>query len=1342
LEDTERLLLQLRHPSAHMRESAALELVLVADQQALSPLIEALADRDNDVRRTVIQALAGLNLNEALPHFLPLLQDPEPSVAQAACDALIKFGEPGAQILLKELELPDWMSRKAALEVLQSLRNYCPLDIILQQLNAPEWEVRETAARFLVGMQDQRVTIALLNVLRIDPDREVKMAACKALGATADQRVIEPLLLVLRQTEDESLRMAAAEGLARMGALIAEPLVRQVLQDHRSEVRSLGAQILGHVRASSAIPTLMELLRDESRDVRMAAALALSQIENEEALWVLLYHVFLQEPEMSPEAILELAQREDRRAIPYLLDELGRLKEGCWQDVLLTALGDLGESETILPLSVYLKSPLPQVRIAAAQALGRIGHSLALDYLSAALADSDTQVIYQVIESLQRIEPSSEVWKTLLNLLSPDIEERLGALEYFSEQVDERLQPFFLNLLVQEKDISVREELYRLMRKHPEWLSLSEWLKLLQNETNNTVRIEILATLSALPTLDPKLAQPVLLALLEDRDEGIRKATAVVLPHLGTSLVPALYERLRHEIWFVRVAAIQALARMDDEASLRTLLDALKDKDRDVRCEAVLALGQMGNLQAVNPLIETLENGYRDVRAAAASALGELGDTKAVDALQTALIEDENAEVRTASAQALARLGDLGSVSVLLDCLVEDDDEWVREACAQALGFLKEPAALDGLFKALEDESLKVGMAAIEALGLIADPRALAALLETLEFGTRDLRAITAKALGSLGDTGAIPALEEALNDEALLVRTSAAQALGKLQAQESAPALAELLEQSDLILAQAAALALVQLGVAAQALLFEKLPELSAEIFPAILAALAEQSEIVELTGLLKKIQTLPDDSKLKAIPYLISWPAQSADFLIDLLRNTDNHDLRLMSFDLLVKAEAVDKVKDLLQEWDQDIKGMAVKALGKMSSAGLSVLIEAFDTPDEALRLSILQVLSEVHDIAALTLLHKALSLPHLGLSQAAVQALYALGEPALPVLKEALDHPERSIRQMSARALMHLQPQESLWSSLVEMNSQSPEQRERSAESLRKYAQSESISALLRALDDESNRVRSRAVGSLGQLKATQARGLLLESLKDWHRDVREAAVEALGLFGYAEDEWVLLEMLGDPDIHVRNRALTALARMGNLTPLKAALTDVFPEVRSKAVHTLGLVGAQDAIPELLELLRTDPEHQVRAEAAWSLGEIASTERIEPLIQALEDPAIEVRWAAAQALGKCRATLALEPLCQILQSSGEGYLVDIRLQQMAVSALGKIGDLRAIPILVEMVYQPCWGDDELRKQAMRSLAELAAPTGIATLKEMLEFQEPQIAELARQLLEQVAV
>lgn len=1342
MEATERLLLQLRHPSAHMREAAALELVLVADQMAFQPLTEALGDRDADVRRTVIQALAGLNLNAALPHFLPLLQDSEATVAQAARDALIKFGEPAAQLLLKELQHPDWMARKAALEVLQSLRLYCPLAQILPLLEAPEWEIRESAARFFAGTQDERVTQALLNVLRQDSDREVKMAACRALGNSGDKRVIEPLLLVMRQTDDESLRLAAGEGLARMGGVISEAVVRQVLQDHRSPVRSLGAQILGHVRAEYALPPLMEMLHDETREVRMAAALALSQIQPEEALWVLLYHVFLEEPEMSPEAVLELGLREDRRAIPYLLGELTRLEGERWQDVILTALGNLGESETILPLSVYLKATQPApVRMAAAQALGRIGHSLAIDYLIAALADRDEAVRYQVVESLHRIEPASEQWQTLLKLLSPEPEERLSALAFFAENLDERLQAFFLNLLEQEPEAGVREQLCRLLRKRPDWMNLEAWLAFLQKEPAHSVQIAILETLALFPHLDSAKGKEILLALLEERDETLRWAATQVLSQFGPALVPHLHERLNHEIWFVRVAAIQTLANISHETSLRVLLEALKDRDRDVRREAVAALGKMGNLQAVDPLLDALENGVRDVREAAAKALGDLKEPQAVSGLQTALIEDEAAEVRAASARALALLGDVQAVSDLLDTLAEDEEENVREACAQALGLLGEPAALDGLFQALEDESVKVGMAAIEALGRIADPAALEPLLETLAFGTRDLRAVTAQALGHLGNLAAVPALIEALTDEGLAVRVAAARALGQLGAVEAAQALADLLCLDETQLGQAAALALVQLGEPALPMLYAQLPALPNPIFPALLAALAQDATHWPLPELLKKFQTLEEEQQIQALPSLRHWPAEAmAPFLVEFLRRTDQSELRQSVFEVLTQVQALEAVQALLQDWDQDIKGMAVRALGKMGPAGLEILREAFETPDEVLRYAILQVFSEVQDLATLGFLHRALTLSHLGLAQAAVQALYAMGEAASPILKEALDHPERSIRQMSARTLKQLQPQESLWACLVEINSQSPVQRERSAESLHKFDQPTAISSLLRALEDESNRVRSQAARSLGRLKVAQARPLLFDVLKDWHRDVREAAVEALGLIGAEEDQLLLLEMLGDPDIHVRNATLAALARMGNLIPLKAALTDVFPEVRSKAVHTLGVLGVQDAGPDLLLLLQSDPDAQVRAEAAWSLGEMVFPERVEPLIQALEDPALEVRWAAAQALGQTQDPQALEPLCQILSASGADYLVDIRLQQMAVAALGRIGDPRALPILIEMVYKPYWEDSELRKQALHALAQLNVPEGLAVLREMKDFHEPAIARLAGQLLAQV--
>lgn len=1345
MEDLDRLLLQLRHPGANMRESAALELALMGDARALTPLLDALNDRDPDVRRTVIQALAGIQTPEAMVGIFALLQDSDPQVVQAAYDAIVKYGQSAVPFLLEQLKNSDWLVRRSALEVLQSLKKYCPLEEILEQLNAPEWEIRESAARYLGGLRDDYSTIggerdnranaALLNLMLKDPDREVKMAACKGLGNSGDMHAVEPLLLMLRQSEDEILQMAAAEGLALLGGMVSSALIRQSLQDHRPKVRALGAQILGHVRAESALAPLMELLHDEDKAVRLAAALALSQIQPEEALWVLLYHVFLHEPEISPEAVIELGQREDRRAIPYLLDEIVRVPASTWQDRIIIALGELGDMETILPLAAYLRAEEPEIRTAAAQALGRIGHLLALDYLQICLGDSDAQVLLQVLDSLQRLEPAQEIWVLLLSALSPDFEERLEALQSLPETLDERLKLFLINRLHQEDHFEVKKYLLQLFQKHPEWLALHDWLADLVACENLEMRQAYLKIINLYPDPEPEPCLKVLLGLIEDREESIRQAACEIIPRFGTLAVEPLLEKMAHEIWFVRTSAIQTLGKIGDIEALKPLLTALEDRDRDVRKEAVLALGKIGDMQAVEPLVFALENGFRDVRAAAAQALGELGDLYATEGLQIALVEDEAQEVRAAAALSLAHLGDTGNLEDLLEALKDDDDEHVRASVATALGILSDSRALKGLCRALEDESLEVGLAAIKALGLLAHPDSLTPLLETLEFGTRDLRAATAEALGCLGLSEAIPALAEALNDEAQAVRLSAAAALGQIRDLSALEPLLNNLNISDPQLAEVTVQALINLGSEAIQHLLEQVNTLTPEVIPQLIACLEPYIGSFDPLPVMEKWQTLPLEIQIKALKKLVVWQDNRLiPPLISQLHRSENFDFRSMIFEVLKHLHSYSELEDLLQNWDQDIRSLTVKSLAHMGEKGLLSLLKAFDSSDESLRLLILQISAEILDPRILALLHKSLYLPHLGLLQATVQALFSHGESAVPILREALDHPERSIRQMAARSLLKLEPENPIWLYLVGMNSQSQEQRVRSSLSLQEFLLPESVSALLRAISDESKQVRKQAILSLGQLKAKQSHALILEALKDWHRDVREAAVEALGNLQDQNDTEKLKEMLQDPDIRVRQACLRALAQFHEFDPIHETLSDPYPEVRQAALEVLGTYQRQESSPQILELLMKDSESSVRAQAASSLGIFASGKNSEALIQALEDPALEVRWAATEALGSLKDPQAIEPLMQILTASSEDYLVDIRLQQLAITALGKMRAQKSLPIIIKLAHSPSWGDSELRGLALAALIEIDPNQADLVIQELLQSSDSQALTVAQ--------
>jgi len=64
-------------------------------------------------------------------------------------------------------------------------------------------------------------------------------------------------------------------------------------------------------------------------------------------------------------------------------------------------------------------------------------------------------------------------------------------------------------------------------------------------------------------------------------------------------------------------------------------------------------------------------------------------------------------------------------------------------------------------------------------------------------------------------------------------------------------------------------------------------------------------------------------------------------------------------------------------------------------------------------------------------------------------------------------------------------------------------------------------------------------------------------------------------------------------------------------------------------------------------------TDQDPQVRIQAALALGELRSTESVEPLISALGDGEENVQMYVADALGEIRDARAVRPLMHLLQS-----------------------------------------------------------------------------------------
>ncbi len=194
---------------------------------------------------------------------------------------------------------------------------------------------------------------------------------------------------------------------------------------------------------------------------------------------------------------------------------------------------------------------------------------------------------------------------------------------------------------------------------------------------------------------------PLLRALAEDPDEGVRANAAVALRFLPAGAaepaLPVLRQAAGDPAAAVRVEAITALGVLRDPGLEDLAAARAADESAEVRAALLNAL-HLQRLAAALPLTrvaELLRDPEWSVRWRAAFLLGDypIGAAGKVDALLRA-VADEHSWVRTAAAQSLGRSGadDPRVVPALSGALADEDPNVVSEA-AEGLGRIGPGAA-------------------------------------------------------------------------------------------------------------------------------------------------------------------------------------------------------------------------------------------------------------------------------------------------------------------------------------------------------------------------------------------------------------------------------------------------------------------------------------------------------------------------------------------------------------------------------------------------------------------------------------------------------------------------
>lgn len=411
----------LASPDAGKRRSAV-EALSLGDERAIYPLIKALRDSHPGVQDAAMRSLISIGGEVAAWMVLPLLRE-DSFLRNAAMVILKEIGTDAVSHLPPLLKDKDDDVRKFAIELIADAGGRHLEKALCERLSDdPNPNVRAAAAKAL-GTLD--CWDALPNLVAALKDIEwVCFNALEALSGMRKDAAVEPILALL-SNPSPAIRHSAIEALGEIGSSGAgEALLAHLGNTDRDERAAILKSLLriGVPLPGGGFPDdlLGIFLGDDEWKDRLVALRGLVGIASEDALRAI-FDVAgsLDATEPGEEEILRairdlLLRCGSRDALLRLLDDPSLRFRG--KTIVAQVVGELQIREAVPILVARLRDDIRDIRIAAAQALGRIGDGGAREALVAAIRDPEGHVRKAVVVALAAVG-GKEAFEPLLSLL-------------------------------------------------------------------------------------------------------------------------------------------------------------------------------------------------------------------------------------------------------------------------------------------------------------------------------------------------------------------------------------------------------------------------------------------------------------------------------------------------------------------------------------------------------------------------------------------------------------------------------------------------------------------------------------------------------------------------------------------------------------------------------------------------------------------------------------------------------------------------------------------------------------------------------------------------------------
>lgn len=580
--------------------NTAVEILVALGKEAIPFLREELCCPDQDVRKFALDILGDIGDSEALGPMLPALNDPDDNVKAAAAENLGKIGSPDAvEPLLESLGASgDLLFRFTILGALGQIGSPIPV----QRLCTLQSEKLLQKALFdCLGRCGEADAIPVLLAGLHDPVRNVREAAATALDGVA-----------VRCGEEVQALLAA-----KAGGEVPEAL-SQMLESGRGEVCRAAARLLGMTGDGRFSLRLLKLFNDpEMRDVAAQALVALGRTSA-----------------CSLTSIWPEADNRTRAGLAYVL---GEARCPGSQRLLLDGLSN----------------PDPEVRVLAAQALGKIGDGDAVALLADLAGDPSGDVTEAALQALSLLGPRY-----------PGA--AMSAMRPLLQSEDPRKRTFGVLVLKNLRGEDVEHALVMAMK-----------------DEASLVRQ---AAIKALEGRVESRHLPALKLSLTDEDGEVRQRAVELLGQLSDpEAANALESAMMDEDFWVRTAALRAANGLGAEKGFDIAVAALKDPVGLVVIAALEALAEIAPERAIPHLEKALDHPDEEVVNTALNLLMRGADTSWITPARDRLINHPHWEVRINFSRILAESMGAGCRPFLESRVLVEGEDMVREHLLELL---------------------------------------------------------------------------------------------------------------------------------------------------------------------------------------------------------------------------------------------------------------------------------------------------------------------------------------------------------------------------------------------------------------------------------------------------------------------------------------------------------------------------------------------------------------------------------------------------------------------------------------------------------------------------------